>query len=156
VSLTPPPPLSLPGAALPSAARPSVSAALKTAVTGPLAPVIALLTAVTSAIGAWQAYQDSQQVARKSYETLKVASETQAAQLEALRKNQLELRTWVEELSSIAQRRQASTEKAITRKVTKASAPSLPAPPVEPAPKAPPPPATTAPASLPPFELLDR
>ena len=133
-----------------------MSAALKTAATSPLAPVIALATAISSAIGAWQAYQDSQQVARASYETLKVASETQAAQLEALRKNQLELRTWVEELSSIAQRRQAVTEKAITRKVTKASAPSLPSAPVEPAPKAPPPPATPALASLPPFDALDR
>jgi hypothetical protein len=131
-----------------------MSAALKTAATSPFAPMIALVTAVTSGIGAFQAYQESQQVARASYETLKVASETNAAQLEALRKNQLELRAWVEELASIAQRRQAVTEKAITRKVTKASAPSLPSAPVEPTPKAPPPPATTAPASLPPFDAL--
>jgi hypothetical protein len=150
VSLTSPPPQS-PVFITP---RPSMSAALKTAAASPLAPVIALVTAVSSAIGAWQAYQESQQVARASYETLKVASETQAAQLEALRKGQLDLRTWVEELSSLAQRRQLSTEKAITRKVTRASAPALPAPPVEPAPKAPPPPATAAPPSLPPFEKL--
>lgn len=133
-----------------------MSAALKTAATSPFAPAIALATALTSAIGAWQAYQESQQVARASYETLKVASETNAAQLEALRKSQVDLRVYVEELSGRLERRQVSTEKAITRKVNKPSAPSLPPLPVEPAPKAPPPLETRAPTALPPFEALDH
>ena len=131
-----------------------MSAALKTAATSPITPVVALVAALTTGLKTWQAYEESRDVARVSYETLKVASETQAAQLEALRKGQLDLRTWVEELSLLAQRRQAVTEKAITRKVTRPSAPSLPSPLVEPAPKAPPPPATPAPASLPPFDAL--
>jgi hypothetical protein len=85
---------------------------------------------------------------------LKAASEAHTAAIESIRQGQLALRTWVEELAAAAARRQATTEKAITRKVTKATAaPIAPAPP-EPAPQAPPAPIAPAPASLPPFEQL--
>ncbi len=131
-------------------------ASLTAAASSPVTPVVALVTALTGAIGAWQAYQDSSATARASYQALKVASETNTAAIEAIRKGQLDLRVWVEELAAAAARRQATTERAITRKVTKPTAPALPPTPPEPAPKAPPAPPAPAPTSLPPFDGLAK
>ena len=135
--------------------RPSVGDQLKLAAASPLTPVIALVTALTGMIGAgWQAYEGTQTTARVSYEALKKASEANTQAIEAIRQSQLETRTWVEELSAAAARRQASTEKAITRKVTKPTAAPVVAAPPEVVPKAPPAPSVPAPTRLLPFDAL--
>ncbi len=134
--------------------RPSKIDSLKRAASGPSASAIAFFTALSGLIAAYQSYQESSATARLSYETLKKASDTNTARIDACQQGQTEMRAWVEELSNRLERRQATTERAITRKVTKAAAPPSAAPAVEPAPKAPPAPSAPAPASLPSFERL--
>ena len=118
--------------------------------------MVALVTALGGLLTAWQTYQESQQTARTSYETLREASKTNTAQIEACRQGQLELRTWVEELASRFEQRQVTTEKAVARKVTSSRAAPLPTPPVlAPAPKAPPVPVVPEPPALPTFDKLE-
>jgi uncharacterized protein HemX len=136
--------------------RPSKVDSLKTAASGPAATLVAFVTAISGLIAAFTTWQQSQDTARAAYETLRVATERNAVQIEACRRSQLEQTTWIEELSGRLERRQASAEKAITRKVTKPTAAPAPAPVVEPAPKAPPPPAPVEPAALPSFDVLAR
>lgn len=136
-------------------ARPSRIDALKTAASGPTTTVVALVTALSGLAAAITTWSESQATARVAYETLRLASERQAIQIEACRQSQLEQTSWIEELSGRLERRQVNTEKAITRKVTRATAPPAAAlVPLEPAPKAPPPPIALEPAALPPFEGL--
>lgn len=134
--------------------RPSKIDSLKTAASGPAATLVALVTALSGLVAAFTTWSQSQETARTAYETLRVATERNAVQIEACRRSQLEQTTWIEELSGRLERRQASAEKAITRKVTKATAAPVPAAVVEPAPKAPPPPAPVEPAALPSFDGL--
>lgn len=150
-SLPAAPRLPPPAAAPPPPERPSKIDALKAAA-APGAPVVlAIITALGAAFTTWSQTQDT---ARLSYETLRAASERNGVQIEACRQSQLELTTWVEELSGRLERRQVVTEKAVARKVTRAAAPPVPLPVLEPAPPAPPPPAPIAPSALPSFDGL--
>jgi len=135
--------------------RHSVAASLRTAASGPTGTVVAMITALGGLLTAWQTYQESQQTARASYETLREASQKNTAQIDALLRGQIDLRNWVEELSSRLEQRQVTTEKAVARKVTRSSAPPLP-PPVGPAPKAPPVPVVPEPAELPSFDEIEE
>lgn len=141
----------------PLSPRPSVSSQVKTAATGPVGTLVALVTAVGGLLTAWQTYQESQQTARASYETLATASQQNTIAIEACRQSQLELRSWVVELSSRSEQRTGSIEKQVARKVTKATAPAAaPAIPVGPAPTAPPVPTPAAPPALPAFDKLSQ
>jgi hypothetical protein len=134
--------------------RPSKIDALKTAASGPAATMVAIVTALSGLVAAVTTWQQGQDTARVAYETLRVASERNAVQIEACRQSQLEQTSWIEELSGRLERRQVSTEKAIKTKVTRPAAAPVPAPVLEPAPKAPPPPVAVAPSALPSFEAL--
>jgi len=138
----------------PGGLRPSAFDALKHAASNPAAVIVAIVTAVSAITTALKTSSDNEATARLAYETLRAASERHAVQIEACRQSQLEQTSWIEELSGRLERRQATTEKAITRKVTKATAPPAAAPVVEPAPKAPPPPAPLEPSALPSFDGL--
>jgi hypothetical protein len=135
--------------------RPSKVDALKHAVGGNPAVVSAIvlaLGAITTAFTQWSANQARDRVA---YETLREASEKNAAANESCRQGLLEVRTWVEQLAVLSEQRSVATEKAVARKVTRATASPLPPPaPVAPLPKAPPAPAPLEPAALPPFDGL--
>jgi hypothetical protein len=136
------------------APRPSKIDALKTAASGPAATVVALVTALSGLTAAITTWSDSQATARVAYETLRLASERNAVQIEACRQSQLQQTSWIEELSGRLERRQVTTEKAIKAKVTRPAAAPVPAPVVEPAPPAPAPPIALEPSALPPFEAL--
>jgi hypothetical protein len=148
----PPPPVSLPAPARSS--RPSKVDALRTAASGPAATVVALVTALSGLTAAITAWSDSQATARLAYETLRLASERQAIQIEACRQSQLQQTSWIEELSGRLERRQVTTEKAIKTKVTRPAAAPVPPIAVEPAPPAPVPPIALELAALPPFDGL--
>jgi hypothetical protein len=151
----PPPPVSLPAPARsPAPARPSKADALKAAAAGPAATVVALVTALSGLVAAVTTWSDSQATARIAYETLRIASERQAVQIEACRQSQLEQTSWIEGLSGRLERRAVTTEKAIKTKVTRPAATLAPPMAVEPAPKAPPPPVALEPSALPSFEGL--
>jgi hypothetical protein len=149
-SPTPDPPLS---PATPE--RPSKIDALKTAASGPTATVVALVTALSGLTAAITTWSDNQRTARLSYETLRAASEQHSAQIEACRQGLLQQTSWIQEVSGVLERRQATTEKVIKTKVTRPAAVPVPAPVVEPAPPAPAPPAVLEPSALPPFDRLD-
>jgi porphobilinogen deaminase len=119
---------------------------------------VAIIAALTTMGGTLlTVWQSTQQTARVSYETLAAASQQNTIAIEACRQGQVELRSWVEELSSRSEQRSVATEKAVARKVTRpAAAPLPPAAPVGPAPKAPPVPAPLAPAELPAFDKLSQ
>jgi hypothetical protein len=150
----PPPPRRAPPEAEPEPEqRPSKIDALKHALNPAVSTAIVLaLGAATTAITSWSSNQAKDRVA---YETLRVASERNAAANESCRQGLLEVRTWVEQLAVIGEQRSVATEKAVARKVTRAAAPPLPpATPVAPLPKAPPAPAPLEPAALPSFDGL--
>ncbi len=117
--------------------------------------MLALVTAIGGLITSYERFEESQATSRASYETLKVAVERNATALAEQARSQAELRLWVQDLSERLERRQATTEKAIARKVTKPSAPPpIVLPPPEPVPPAPPTPPPPAPAALPSFDGL--
>lgn len=136
--------------------RPSRIDALKHAATNPAAgwvsAAVMLATAVTTAL---KTSSDAEAQTRMAYEALRAASERHGVQIEACRQSQLEQTAWIEDLSGRLERRQASTEKVIKTKVTRAAAAPVPAPVVEPAPKAPQAPAPLEPTELPPFDGLE-
>lgn len=134
--------------------RPSKIDSLKSAVGGPSGTIIAIITALSGLVAVIQTYQESQQTARVSYDTLKAASEKNAAQIEICRKGQLDLQTWMEELTERFERRQVTTEKAITRKVTRAAAAPIAPLPIEPTLKPPVVPAVPELTPLPTFDKL--
>lgn len=136
------------------APRPSKIDALKLAASSPAAVMVAVVTAlgaITTAITTWQQNQDT---ARLSYETLRAASERHGVQIEACRQSLLEQTAWIGELSGRLERRQVTTEKAIKAKVTRPAAAPVPTPVVEPTPPAPAPPEPLEAAALPPFDGL--
>lgn len=117
--------------------------------------LLALVTALGGLITSYARFEESQATSRASYDTLKVAVERNATALAEQARSQAELRLWVQDLSERLERRQATTEKAIARKVTKPSAPApVTLPPPEPVPPAPPPPPAPAAPALPPFDAL--
>lgn len=135
----------------PSPPRPSVADALKAAAAsraGPWAGVA--ITIIGAAIAQWQASQASEDTARVSYEALRVASEQNAAGIEACRKGQVEQAAWIQQLSDRLELRQVASEKAIR----KPKAAPLAPPKVEPAPPPPPPPPAPVPTRLLPFDSL--
>jgi len=118
---------------------------LKSAASGPAGTLAGTVLAImVGLVSALQTYQASSETARVSYNTLKEASEKNAAQIEVCNKRQVELQTWVQELSERLERRQ----KEITKKVK----PTV----IEPVPK--PPVAITVPESapLPAFDALKQ
>jgi hypothetical protein len=120
--------------------------------------VLAILTALSGIVATFASYQESQANTKASYETLKVAVERNTETLATQARAQAETRLWVQDLSERLERRQANTEKAIARKVSKPSAkPPVVVTPVELAPPAPPPnPPAPKPAELPSFEALSK
>lgn len=126
--------------------------------------LIAITTAVTAAITAFQSYQEAQATSRATYEALKAVSEQHTRSLGQLHDSQLELRGWVQDLTARTERQQAQVAEAVRigrrRSVTGTrAAMSIPA--VVPVPTDPPPPAPTlAPAptqgTLPEFETLSK
>jgi hypothetical protein len=136
--------------------RPSKIDSLKTAVSGGPAIGFAILAALTGLVTAIQSCNSTFDIVRVAYETLKTASEKNAVQIEACRKGQADLQAWVGELSERLERRQVTTEKAITRKVTKPQATPIVPLILEPAPKPPEVPASTQPVPLPPFDALKK
>jgi flagellar motility protein MotE (MotC chaperone) len=138
-----------------------------------LAALPALIVGLVGALTTWQSYQDGRATSRASYDTLKAASELHDAELTAQRQTleahrvaNEELRTWLTELSTRLEKRQAATEK-VLRKVKPAAVTtpsvvrSLP-PPSAPLPDPPPPPppaaqtAATESTPLPKFDALAK
>jgi len=155
-SLPAAPPQPPPAAPPPPALRPSTFDALKHAAGNPAAVVVAILTAISAITTALKTSSDNEATARLAYETLRAASERNAAANESCRQGLLEVRAWVEELSSRFEQRSVATEKAVARKVTRAAAPPLPPPmTATPVPKAPPAPAPLEPSALPSFDGLE-
>lgn len=136
-------------------ARTSKIDQLKTAVAGPTGTVVAIITALGGLIGVMQTYQESRDTARVSYDTLRLAVEKNAAEVAACRQDQRNSQAWMEDIAVRFERKQDTTDKALTRKVTRAAAPPVPAPVLEPPPK--PPVAVVLPerAPLPTFEALE-
>jgi len=128
---------------------------LKATVAGPSGTILAIITALGGLIGVVQTYQESRDTARVSYETLARAVEKNASEIAACRQDQLNSQAWMEDMAVRFERKQETTEKALTRKVTRAAAPPVPAPVLEPPPK--PPVAVVLPerAPLPTFEALE-
>lgn len=117
------------------------------------ASAIAIATAIGGVITAWQSFESGRDTQRAAYEALKKADEQKSARIAELAQGQLELRTWVTELSNQLDQRATNTERAI-RKVVKPKA--APLPPPAPPPPAPPPPEVTPSTPLPSFEELAR
>jgi hypothetical protein len=138
----------------PTPPRPSAFDSLKHIASNPAAAVLAILTGISAITTALKTSADNAATDRLAYETLRAESARHGVQIEACRQSLLQQTTWIEELSERLERRQVSTEKAITRKVTKATAQPVPPPVVEPAPKAPPAPAPLEPSALPSFDGL--
>lgn len=128
---------------------------LKATVAGPSGTILAIITAVGGLIGVVQSYQESRDTARVSYETLARAVEKTAADVAACRQEQRNSQAWMEDMAVRFERKQETTEKQLTRKVTRAAAPPPPPPVLEPVPK--PPVAVVLPerAPLPTFEALE-
>lgn len=106
--------------------RPSKIDQLKTAASGPVGTLAGTVLAImVGLLSALQTYQASADTARASYNTLKEATEKNAAQIEVCRKGQIELQVWVQELSDRLERRQ----KEMSKKVKPAVEP-IPKPPV--------------------------
>lgn len=61
--------------------------------------IIAMLTALAGAIGAYQTYQDGQNTSRATYDTLRLQSEQQSLQIAALQQGQADLRRWMEAIA---------------------------------------------------------
>lgn len=117
-----------------------------------VAAAVALATSIGGIVTALQQGESSEDTQRAAYEALRRADEDKTRQLRELAEGQLELRTWVAELSARLEQRAANAEKAL-RKVK----PKAPLPPPEPPPPAPPPPkAVITPTPLPAFEELAR
>lgn len=127
---------------------------LKTAVGGPAGTSVAIITALSGLLAVVQTYQESRDTARVSYETLARAAEKNAADIALCRQEQLKVQAWMEGMALRFERKQETTEKALTRKVTRAAAPPAPPPVVEPAPKPPEPVVLPERAPLPTFESL--
>lgn len=117
--------------------------------------ILALATALGGLLTTYQTHQASEATSKASYEALKTAVERNTEAIAAQARAQSELRLWVQELSERLERRQANTEKVLTRKVSKAPT-ALPS--VGPVPPAPPSPPAPSPSPLPSFEglKLDR
>ncbi len=139
------------------AERPSKIDALKSAVGGPQGTIVAILTAVSGIVAVVQTYQESRDTARVSYDTLRQAVEKNAIEIAACRQDQANLQAWTEGMAVRFERKQETTDKALTRKVTRAAAPPIPPPVLEPPPKPPVPVAVPVPerAPLPAFESLE-
>lgn len=135
--------------------RPSKVDALKGAAT-PAATIVAVLGAISAIATALTGTANNAATDRVAYETLRAKSDTHDGQIAACIKSQAEQAAYIEELAGRIERRQATAEKAITRKVTRATAPPPPALVLEPAPKAPPLPAPIEPSALPPFDALPQ
>jgi hypothetical protein len=136
-------------------ARTSKIDQLKAKVAGPGGTATAIIVAVSGLIGVVQTYQESRDTARVSYTTLAQAVEKNAADIAACRQDQRNTQVWMEDYAVRLERKQETTDKAVTRKVTRAAAPPPPAPVLEPPPK--PPVAVVLPerAPLPAFEALE-
>ncbi len=128
---------------------------LKTVAASPATTVVAIITAIGGLLGVFQTYQESRDTARVSYTTLAQAVEKNAAEIAACRQDQRNSQAWMEDMAVRLERKQETTDKAVTRKVTRAAAPPPPAPVLEPPPK--PPVAVVLPerAPLPTFEALE-
>jgi hypothetical protein len=138
----------------PAPVRPSTFDALKHAASNPATVMGVLVMAITALTTALKTSADNEAQARLAYEALRAASERHGVQIEACRQSQLEQTVWIEELSNRLERRQATTEKVIKTKVTRAAAAPVAPVVVEPAPKPPAAPAPLAPSALPPFDGL--
>jgi gas vesicle protein len=126
--------------------------------------LIAITTAVTAAITAFQSYQEAQATSRATYEALKAVSEQHTQSIAQLHDGQLELRGWVQDLTVRTERQQAQVAEAVRigrRRSGAGAQPAVPVTVIAPMPTDPPPPAPTlAPAptqdKLPEFETLAK
>jgi uncharacterized protein HemX len=153
----------------PSKAKQTAQAAAQV-IGGVPGTLTALVTALTVGLGAWQSYQDSRATAAASYEALKAASEQNAEGIAKLHADQLEMRSWIQELAARQERQQATVAEAVApvrvrsrrsgggsapvvEKPVTVVAPLLPAEPPPPAPVLAPAPVQTP---LPEFETLPK
>lgn len=84
---------------------------------GPIATITALVTAVAGALAAWQGIQSGAARDERSYEVLRAAVATQGTQMQALHEDQKQLRAWVQRLANSAETRAEKQGEAIARRI---------------------------------------